>query len=409
MADPIKKYVVAIYAGLLAILMASAYVSLFTKITAVGGVLRLISLCIVVFSFIGLIRVKGIVLPKGKLRPFVLFLCLYQLLIIIRGEWALGPVQLLTKIVNTGFSLIYLLPIIILFLPNYRYRKVILRVFFYSTLLIIPLWIFNVGNLVQSGSADSYKAEGIGMWLPYFSAFLLPMGGKEFSTKEKVINFFIFALYFILMLLNARRNVCLTMSIFLVLFFCFKASSMIKARKIHKFTPVVISAFCVIVGLLMWKPIVNGPLAFIYERGLENTRVGAEVLFYEDMRSSSPSVWVFGKGMDGGYEHTTVNDDTGDVEENRQLIETGYLNQMLKGGLVYDIMLLIAIFVAIRRLVKTGRMEFKYYAAVLGVYILDMYTTNPVCVFNPRSILFWFLISISFQCLNEKSPIRHEL
>lgn len=34
---------------------------------------------------------------------------------------------------------------------------------------------------------------------------------------------------------------------------------------------------------------------------------------------------------------------------------------------------------------------------ILCTYFIDLYATNPVCIFSVRSIIFWFIVSLLMQ------------
>ena len=76
---------------------------------------------------------------------------------------------------------------------------------------------------------------------------------------------------------------------------------------------------------------------------------------------------------------------------------------MLKGGLLYDfVVVLLMIVVLCGAFRKENDKAIKYIAVILITYFLDMYTTNPVVDYGVRSILFWFIISVLIQNKNYK-------
>ena len=134
------------------------------------------------------------------------------------------------------------------------------------------------------------------------------------------------------------------------------------------------------------------------KRASENTRSGVEELFFLDFAKSPVEDWIWGRGMDGGYYQEVVNEDTGEISDKRQGIETGYLTMMLKGGLAYDVVVVLMMLAALHGVFrKDNDIIIKYISVILITYFLDMYTTNPVVDYGVRSILFWFIISVLLQ------------
>ena len=80
-----------------------------------------------------------------------------------------------------------------------------------------------------------------------------------------------------------------------------------------------------------WKSIIIG----------ENVRIGANCTI-----------------MDGGYLQEVVNEQTGEISDRREIIETGYLNMILKGGILYVGIILLMMFYAIlsRRILYNKKM-----------------------------------------------------
>ena len=109
---------------------------------------------------------------------------------------------------------------------GFKYYKEILQLFYKASLFVIPIWILNSNLLVQ---LDTYKGEHIGVYLPFLSAFLLgflPL----FRKKEKYFVVSIWAIYFMLMLLNARRNVSLSLALYAFIAYIFSILHNIKRR-----------------------------------------------------------------------------------------------------------------------------------------------------------------------------------
>lgn len=244
---------------------------------------------------------------------------------------------------------------------------------------------------------DTYKGEHIGAYLPFLSAFLLgflPL----FKKKQKFLIIAIWGIYFLLMLLNARRNVSLTMALYA---FTAYASSILHNIKRHPAKYIFVCVFTLISLLFLQinaYKLASGTFNNIAHRGMEDSRSQVEILFFLDFSHSPISDWVCGRGMDGGYAQAVTNEETGETTYNRKIIETGYLNMMLKGGILYDLIVIMLMLATLKGIFKKDNpIYIKYSGVILITYFLDMYTTNPICDYTPRSILFWFLISYLLQ------------
>jgi hypothetical protein len=136
----------------------------------------------------------------------------------------------------------------------------------------------------------------------------------------------------------------------------------------------------------------NELFGFIVQRGDEDTRTGVELLFYDDMKTKD---WIIGRGINGEYFCP-------DIEENqltnyRSYIETGYLQTILKGGLIsLGLYLLIAVPAFILGIFYSRNLLAKAAGLWIFIGILSSYPTS-VESFNLQFLLIWISIGICYS------------
>jgi len=326
----------------------------------------------------------------------VILLFILSVIIIVRGKWDSDFSGIFLKILNTRGILPFALPLIILPLNNIKYFGSILNVLFYASLLTFVAWAMNYDSLVR----PEFYGEHIGAWLPFFSAFLLPFFQK-FSKKKIFITYAIWLIYLLLMLLNARRNVTLSLVIYgLIAVFVF-----FKYYK-HRYILNIAITIClgVAISSFLWlnvDSLKHNTFKRITERGFENTRKSVDDAFWKDFSNSNICEWGFGRGMDGTYHHRNFFDISNNkIINSRYVVETGYFHLILKGGALYLITILILLFKALQRCYNVGGYVYTYLFLFLLTYLLDLYTTDPLGSLSPRSLLFWFVVSISLSTPN---------
>lgn len=388
-----KKIVLRIYMYLLALIIIDPLFNKFILNTTILRSLELVCMFLIVKSELQLYIGKKVILYNGFLKFLLFALLLITLGIILRGEWDdLSVKDFVLKVI--GDTKIWILPFLILPLPNFKYYKEILQLFNKASLFVIPIWILNSNLLVQ---LDTYKGEHIGVYLPFLSAFLLgflPL----FRKKEKYFVVSIWAIYFMLMLLNARRNVSLSLALYAFIAYIFSILHNIKRRPAKYLFICVFTLISFLFLQLNVDRLAANTFSNIAHRGIEDSRSQVEILFFWDFSHSPTTDWIYGRGMDGGYAQAVTNEETGETTYNRKIIETGYLNMMLKGGIIYDLVILLLIITSLKGVFKKNNPVYvKYSGVILATYFLDMYTTNPICDFTTRSMLFWFLISFLLQ------------
>lgn len=328
-----------------------------------------------------------------KLRiPFLLLaLFIISVGIVFRDDWNVGMKEFAFKILRRDCVLLYISPFVILTLPNRKYFNEIITVFFRASLLVLPIWLMKADHLVIR---DSYLGESIGAFLPFFSAVLLGFS-SNFTKTENLFIRFIWFFYFILMLLNARRNVSFTLALYGCIAYAFYLYQKSQFSPMSTVRVVFLGFLAIFFIAVNFTDLTSSTFKSITERANEDTRSGVHELFFADFLGSPSTDWIFGRGMGGGYEQTVINEETGDIKYERDLIETGYLNYLLKGGISYLFVLEMILIISIFRSFKAKSLQMKYIGVILITYLVDQYTTTPIMPYQVRSIIFWFLISLS--------------
>ena len=134
----------------------------------------------------------------------------------------------------------------------------------------------------------------------------------------------------------------------------------------------------------------------------DDTRSGTEEDFYAEMSTYD---WIAGKGINGKYKTSIVLDsdyegDTRSMEDKnfRYGLETGYLNTILKGGIIKLGLDLVIILYAIWMGMFFGRnLLVKAAVVFLLVYLATLYPENANS-FNLRYLLVWISVGI---CVNK--------
>ena len=132
---------------------------------------------------------------------------------------------------------------------------------------------------------------------------------------------------------------------------------------------------------------------FLVNRGEEDTRTGVEVYMYADMSSTD---WIIGKGINGEY-YCPVVDNVNDATGYRAYIETGYLQIILKGGIVSIALLLLILIPAIFKGLFQSRNVLSKAAAIwILLWIIYEYPIIGVA-FNMHYILVWIAAGICYS------------
>ena len=138
-----------------------------------------------------------------------------------------------------------------------------------------------------------------------------------------------------------------------------------------------------------------GIFRLLTERGNEDTRTGVEVSFYKDMKIED---WIIGKGIQGSYYAPEIEEDEkARITGYRTLIETDYLNIILKGGIIsLGLLLLIAIPAIFKGLFYSRNILSKASAIWILLWIILLYPAT-VTTFTLNYLLVWISIGICYS------------
>ena len=386
------RYLSMIYAALIGIIIASPFLEAYLPSTLV----RLIELffCAVVGWYIfRLFKMHALVGYKGwsKFLIIILSVCLVQ--IVCRSEWGgRGIKEIFLLFLDKTNNLPYLLPFCVLFLPNERHLRRIADIFFWATMLTVPLWVLNMFNLVQ----DGHTGENIGTWLPLLGCFLLAYP-RKLSIKKQIALWVVWGIYLLLMILNARRGMCFTL-----VFYAFIRIYYRVGKIFH--SPVgriaVIGFLLVFAALFLPHSIgsySNGIFKRISERVGEDTRSSVEILFWADYISSPPIELALGRGGTGTYSQEMVNKDTGDVIEERNVVETGYLMMLLKGGFTFCAIIIMLMLTGLFKSLFRKDAAAVPLRLIFLLFLICNYASSFICLYYPHSIVFWLCISLTLR------------
>lgn len=240
-------------------------------------------------------------------------------------------------------------------------------------------------------------AQGISMQL--FEVINLYLGGGllfcifflEFYKKSEkkflifaTMTFTFFATFF------ARRGISLiyVMAICCCLFFSISRKKGTKKIK-------AICNYAIIGIMLLVSLIIFGSSLFskILERGMEDTRSAVELEMLYQLESTHDI--LEGRGITGTYESITVNSE--EITE-REGIETGYLNLILKGGVVYLIIMAILFVPPIFLGFLNSRNRYiKILSCCNLLFILAFCAANNNMTFSIRYFLFIFGSYLIYQ------------
>lgn len=317
---------------------------------------------------------------------------IWQMVTVLRGNISFNVTDIKSVIVNPSELLLYFSPLLLFFPRNLLFYKklftviIILGIFYIFYSIIFVRILLNPDDASEKSKAFVENLSSLS-----FSCGFILLTLFYHSKKRQILAAGIIFLSLFFLVIRGRRG-----SIFMfceILTFSY-IIYIIQSRK--KVMIIYLTAVIVLIGTLyiseVYKPLQNRFYGFLLSRGEEDTRTGVELYFYDDMKTKD---WIIGRGIEGKYFCP-------DIEENqltnyRDAIETGYLNTILKGGLISLILYLL---IAIPGIIKGIFYSKNVLSKSAGIWILmNIINSYPAIVngFDLQYLLVWISIGICYS------------
>lgn len=330
-----------------------------------------------------------------QLRKNILyiFLCIWILCMTLRGfQFNYDYIRDIT------LSPYVLFPYILIFFTRF-FRiedfKSILKSIHVVNILYLLLVLFTLIVDSQKFSMINFVEDSIKYLC--FPNFFLFLSFSKLTKKQKIVSILVFIVGFLIAILSARRSL---VWIFAWTFMVFVFINYL--RKGSKLKKIVLILMTLVIGFgttILYNLFFETLFGELIER-LDNDTRGAVLRdFHNDMDTVS---WIAGRGISGEYnlyetDYVFGSDD--EMLEIRNIIEAGYLNLILKGGLIYLIPFSIIIFIALKNgIFKSKNYYLKVCSGFIILYVVESIPAG-VLMFNIRFFLLWYCIAM---CWNKK-------
>lgn len=351
--------------------------------------MQLASLLVIFISSIFLIKFK---ISNSYLR-FVFPVYFFWLLTVMSRGIRFDFQSIMYMLLNADYGiLLYFVPLVILFPKNLDFYKKIFDVIFLIGIFFFICDVLFVRELLDRSMETQDVIETLARNLAWPSGFIL-LTNIYHSNKKKLFALAVLIIALLLSIYKARRGLSLTLGS--ILFFSF-LSYLISSRQ--KILIIYLAALLGSIGLLYANSIYNVNnnklLNFIAERGEEDTRTGVELYFYNDMHSKD---WLIGRGINGEYFCPGIDEDSDSPSDYRTVIETGYLQIILKGGVIRLILFLLIVIPAVfLGLFYSNNLLSKASATWIIIALLSLYPAT-VESFSLQYLLVWISVGICYS------------
>lgn len=253
------------------------------------------------------------------------------------------------------------------------------------SLISLAFSIPNGNNFIQI----TFETFSIG------AAFLF-MTNKYHSRKVLVRAIIVLVASFIVVTIMGRRNLMFTTGLYIL----FGGICLFKDGKIKSIESKIVIFFATLLLMVIFAYYFASSSAFntIKGRATENTRETVFMMFFIDM--ANPKDMVLGRGVFGEYYCPGVDktSETDEYNDDREVIECGYLQLILKGGIIYLFLYLTLVSIAIFKGFKGKNRFVNVCAYIVFVQLIDMIPFG-LHAYNTKSFLIWLCVGV---CINKR-------
>ncbi len=341
------------------------------------------------------IKTIGTYIHLNYLKVLFSLFILWQLFIVLRG-YPRNFVEFKSYLFDAFYgSLIYFAPLFLLLRINISFLRSLFKVvvilnvvYVFINLIFIKLLIGPEHTSLDNLGIVEQFSKTLGV-----SNFFLLLTLYYHSNKRKALIIFVTLLMSFFALYNARRGL---MFISASMVFFAVVLHFIYSNK--KWLYIVLSMLIISILTIKIIAVLGEPnnvlFGYLKERIDEDTRSIVEFAFFNDLTVKD---WIIGKGMRGEYYCPYI--DEMDISNYRYVIETDYLQLILRGGLIncllYFLIMAPAIYLGFFR---SKNLLTKAAATWILLWIIYLYPTG-VTTFTLHYIIVWISIGI---CYTEK-------
>lgn len=351
---------------------------------------QLTSLAVMLPSLFFLIKFK---IKNDYLRIVYLCYCLWLFVIVLMGssEWT-NYDKLKLFLFDPVVGLIYFAPMVMLIPLNANMLKKLFTVITVYGIAYLILDLLFIKYLIIPNRTDTLS-QGV---VEHFADICYSCGFILFTyfyhTKKR--NLIAFTAMFASLLfatIQARRGLIFMFSLmFIISYLIFTFYS--KHKAIILYFTIFLSILAAFYVIQSYKIKSSNLFGFVLDRGSEDTRTNVEIYFYDDFKLND---WIIGRGIFGSYFCPNIEENQ--ETNNRELIETGYLHTILKGGIVsLGLFTLISVPAVFLGLFYSRNILSKASGIWIAMALLNSYPTIQNA-FNLNYLLIWICIGICYN------------
>ena len=324
---------------------------------------------------------------ESKYFKFFLYVFfLYEFILIVRG-WSFSYNDIKVYMQAGYIFWPFIIPLFVFFDKRLSTIGYLIKWIYYMGMFFLIIYLIFHTLLLKRVTAEILVST------TYVCGFIL-LNARYLRNRKVTLSFVLMSISLLSLIYVARSNGVVTISGFILAGYFINVCN--KSRSfIFRFFPIIVC--CAVFLMLSLTTFTTNLSAKLQARITEDTRSGLFKMFFVEM----DDYMVFGKGMNGDYyfpmEEREYEDFTETAVEYRHIIENGYLQLLLTGGIVHIILFLLLLLpAAILGIFRSSNQFTMACGMLILLWVLDMLIYGLPRL-SLHYILIWICVGICFK------------
>ena len=324
---------------------------------------------------------------ESKYLRFFLYLFLFYELIVIARGWAFSYDDIKNYLQASYVFWPFIIPLFVFFDKRLSTIGYLIKWIYYLAVFYLIIFMFLPALLMSRVTAETLVST------TYVCGFLL-LNSRFLNNKKVSVTFLLLLISLLSLIYLARRNGIVTIGGFILAGYFVNLWNKSKAF-IYKVFPIII--FSAIILLFSLTTFTKNLSERLQARLTEDTRS----TLYRNFIVEISDNFVFGRGMNGEYYFPSEEQVIDNVVENeveyRHIIENGFLQLLLTGGIVQIVLFLMLLLpAAFFGIFKSSNQLTMACGFMIFLWIVDMFIFGLPRL-SLHYILIWICVGICFK------------
>lgn len=370
--------------------VTTTFLAITLQFSTIFRAIQLVGLLALLTSVFFVLETK---IDSSYLKFVFISYLVWQFFIVVRGDYSFNKDFLLSKVISPYGVLMYCTPVFLLFPRNLFFYKRLFDVIYILTIIYLLSLVLFKSQIFSEEDRDTI--EYLTKYIEIGAGFIL-LTFPFNSPRKQILAIIVIILTMLIVAYKGRRsNLFMQSEYIMCSFFLYMLFNKKKSKKTYLYTVLILILFSGFYFLYQNQK--KGTFKTLTERMYDDTRSGVEKLWVKDFLGKPLDLFI-GRGVDGTYTYDQYDLDEHHITKNRSWIETGYMDIIMKGGIIsIFFILLIALPAIYIGIFKTRNMFTKGAALMILIWLINLYPDSLGLYFIINHMIVWICVGICYS------------